>query len=80
MHTVQTQGRNIRFYAEYLTQRAISYGSTKLDYVRSGEGRLKRLNVEKGLLRETESVQEVIKALVKCDVSVLAPDGRMLIC
>ena len=66
--SVQTQGRNLRFYAEYLTQRAVSYGSSKIDYVRSGEGRLKRLSIDKGLLRETESVQEVIKALVRCDV------------
>ena len=65
---VQTQGRNIRFYAEYLHQRAISFGRTKVDYVRGGEGRLKRLSIEKGLLRETESVQDQIKALLRCDV------------
>ena len=29
---------------------------------------MKALSVEKGLLRETESVQEQIQALVKCDV------------
>lgn len=69
---VQTQGRNIRSYAEYLVQRASSFGATKIDHVRTGEGRLKRLSVEKGLLRETESVQDQIRALLRCDVSNLA--------
>jgi hypothetical protein len=67
-HTVQTQGRNIQTYAEYLLQRAIEYGATKVDYVRGGEGRLKRLNIEKGLLREAESVQSQIRYLLKCEV------------
>jgi hypothetical protein len=39
-----------------------------MDYVRGGEGRLKKLNVEKGLLREAESVQEQIRYLLKCQV------------
>ncbi|KAF2632736.1 ANTH-domain-containing protein [Macroventuria anomochaeta] len=63
---VQTQGHNIRTYTEYLLRRAIEYGVTKVDYVRGGEGRLKRLTVEKGLLREAESVQEQIRYLLKC--------------
>ena len=66
--TVQTQGHNIRTYSEYLLHRAIEYGTTRVDYVRGGEGRLKRLNIEKGLLRETESVQELIYHLLKCEV------------
>lgn len=66
--TVQTQGHNIRTYTEYLLRRAIEYGATKVDYVRGGEGRLKRLTVEKGLLRECESVQEQIRYLLKCQV------------
>lgn len=65
---VQTQGHNIRTYAEYLLRRAIEYGTTKVDYVRGGEGRLKRLTVDKGLLREAESVQDQIRALLKCQV------------
>jgi hypothetical protein len=65
---VQVQGKNIIAYAEYLVQRATAYGSTKVDYVRAGEGRLKKLTVDKGLLRETESVQDQIRALLKCDV------------
>lgn len=65
---VQTQGHNIRTYAEYLLTRAVEYGSTRVDYVRGGEGRLKRLSVDKGLLREAESVQEQIRYLLKCEV------------
>ncbi|KAH0538261.1 hypothetical protein FGG08_005132 [Glutinoglossum americanum] len=64
----QVQGRNIRHYTQYLLERARAYRETKVDYVREGEGRLKRLTVEKGLLRETESVQNQIMALLKCDV------------
>jgi len=65
---VQTQGRNIRAYADYLVQRAKAYARTKVDYVRAGDGRLKKMNVDKGLLRETEEVQEQIWALLRCDV------------
>lgn len=65
---VQTQGHNIRTYSEYLLRRAIEYGTTKVDYVRGGEGRLKRLSVDKGLLREAESVQDQIRSLLKCQV------------
>ena len=43
-----------------------------MDYVRGGEGRLKRLSIEKGLLRETEGIQDQIKALLTCDVSTLS--------
>lgn len=65
---MQTQGHNIRTYSEYLLRRAIEYGHTKVDYVRDGEGRLKRLSIDKGLLRECESVQEQIRYLLKCQV------------
>ncbi|KAF2032183.1 ANTH-domain-containing protein [Setomelanomma holmii] len=63
---VQTQGHNIRTYSEYLLRRAIEYGATRVDYVRGGEGRLKRLSIDKGLLREAESVQDQIRYLLKC--------------
>lgn len=68
--SVQTQGRNIRDYSDYLIQRAISYETTKVDYVRGGEGRLMKMSVDKGLLRETESVQDCIQALLRCEVLV----------
>lgn len=67
-YEAQAQGHNIRRYSEYLIARARAFEATKTDYVRSGPGRLKRLNVEKGLLRETEFVQKQIRALLRCDV------------
>jgi len=68
--TVQTQGLNIRVYSNYLVQRAQSYDDTHVDYVRSGTGRMKNLSIDKGLLRETESIQAQIKALLKCNVRI----------
>ncbi|KAI9650541.1 hypothetical protein NHQ30_000558 [Ciborinia camelliae] len=65
---VQTQGRNIRHYTNYLTERARAFRDTKCDFVRGAEGRLEKLSVEKGLLRETEAVQHQITSLLKCDV------------
>lgn len=65
---VQTQGQNIRRYSEYLLARAKAYEKTEIDYVRSGDTRIRKLTVEKGLLRETEIVQDQIKALVKCNL------------
>ncbi|KAM3419155.1 hypothetical protein BST61_g5099 [Cercospora zeina] len=64
---VQTQGQNIRVYAEYLLSRALAYERTRCDYARAGEGRMKRLTVDKGLLREAEVVQNQIGALIRCD-------------
>ncbi|OCK83475.1 ANTH-domain-containing protein [Lepidopterella palustris CBS 459.81] len=74
---VQTQGRNIQTYSEYLLRRAVEYGTTKVDYVRGGEGRLKRLTVDKGLLRETESVQDQIRYLLKCELLTEEPENEI---
>jgi len=65
---VQTQGRNIRHYTNYLSERSRAYRETKCDYVRGADNRLEKMSVEKGLLRETETVQHQITALLKCDV------------
>ncbi|KUL87962.1 hypothetical protein ZTR_03928 [Talaromyces verruculosus] len=65
---VQAQGHNIRRYSDYLITRAKAFADTKIDHVRRGQGRLKKLTVNKGLLRETEVVQRQIKALLKCDL------------
>lgn len=65
---VQTQGRNIRHYTNYIGERARSYRDTKCDFVRGAENRLEKMSVDKGLLRETEVVQHQITALLKCDV------------
>lgn len=71
-HTAQTQGRNIRHYANYLSERARAYRDTKVDWVRGKETRLEKLSVEKGLLRETETVQNQLRALLECDVGALS--------
>ena len=65
---VQLQGGNIRAYDNYILERARAFRDTKIDHVRNGIGRLKRLSVDKGLLRETESVQHQIRACLRCDV------------
>ena len=65
---VQTQGHNIRRYSDYLIARATAFGMSGCDYVAAGDGRMKRMTVDKGLLRETEAVQDQIRALVKCDL------------
>ncbi len=69
IRAAQTQGRNIRHYSAYLAERARAYRETKCDWVRNKEPRLEKLSVEKGLLRETETVQHQLTALLKCDVS-----------
>ncbi|KAG5914772.1 hypothetical protein E4U42_000310 [Claviceps africana] len=75
----QTQGRNIRHYAKYLAERANAYRDTKTDWVRANEARLERLTVEKGLLRETECVQNQLSALVKCNVLDNEPENEITI-
>lgn len=71
---VQTQGRNIRHYATYLSERSRCFARTRQDPVVKGSSRMKGLTVDKGLLMETETIQEQIKALLKCDV------GRRSLC
>ncbi|KAH8598359.1 ANTH domain-containing protein [Bisporella sp. PMI_857] len=75
----QTQGRNIRHYAEYLVERSRAFRKTKCDYVRGADNRLEKMSVEKGLLRETEIVQHQITALLKCDVLDNEPDNEITI-
>ncbi|KAJ5602006.1 hypothetical protein N7510_011540 [Penicillium lagena] len=73
----QAQGHNIRRYGEYLIVRARAFEATKTDHVRSGPGRLKRLSVDKGLLRETEVVQKQIRALLRCDLLSDEPENEI---
>ncbi|KHN94709.1 ENTH domain containing protein [Metarhizium album ARSEF 1941] len=75
----QTQGRNIRHYANYLSERARAFRDTKIDWVRSNESRLEKLSVDKGLLREAEVVQNQLSALVKCDVLETEPENEITI-
>lgn len=65
------QGPNINDYGVYLTARVKAFASVKIDYVKSkadqgGQGRLRKLSIDKGLIRETESVQKLIGPLIKC--------------
>lgn len=75
----QTQGKNIRHYANYLAQRAIAFRETKFDFVRGSEGRLEKLSVDKGILREAEILQHQIAALLKCDVLDNEPENEITI-
>jgi phosphatidylinositol-binding clathrin assembly protein len=77
MASAQTQGRNIRHYSEYLTERGRAYRETKRDWVRMKESRLEKLSVDKGLLRETEVVQHQLTALLKCDVCSLSSHNTL---
>lgn len=57
-------------YSRYLAVRSAQFKETKVDYVRyktrQGHGRLYGLTVDKGLLRESESVIIQLEALLKC--------------
>ncbi|KAL8645075.1 MAG: hypothetical protein Q9210_006909 [Variospora velana] len=74
---VQAQGTNIRHYYSYILTRAKAFRDTKIDWVREGQGRLKKQTVDKGLLRETESVQTQINALLKCDLLSNDPENEI---
>ncbi|KAK6456688.1 ANTH domain-containing protein [Scheffersomyces xylosifermentans] len=69
-----TDVRFIVKYAKYLQTRVKQFEATGIDYVRDERsnnstsqqgGRLRSLSVEKGLLRESESVQKQIDSLLK---------------
>ncbi|KAL8997649.1 MAG: hypothetical protein Q9169_003129 [Polycauliona sp. 2 TL-2023] len=74
---VQAQGTNIRHYHTYLTARARAFRETRIDWVREGQGRLKKQTIDKGLLRETEAVQNQINALLKCDLLSNDPENEI---
>ena len=66
--------RYIMKYSRYLHTRVRHFADTRVDYVRDERmnnsvtqsgGRLRKLSVQKGLLRECESVQKQIDALLK---------------
>jgi hypothetical protein len=75
---VSEQGENIRDYARYLSVRVQSWRELKFDYASQRlagdqQGRLKKLSVEKGLLREVEGVSRLTGALLKCKVCFVHP-------
>lgn len=71
-----TQGTNIRHYAGYLSERSRAFRDTKTDWVRVNESKLENISVDKGLLRQTETVQRQLGALLKCDVKPLMPNSH----
>jgi phosphatidylinositol-binding clathrin assembly protein len=70
---VSEQGENIRDYARYLQVRVQTWRELKFDFASQNPGgdqvgRLKKLSVDKGLLREVEGVSRLVGALLKCKV------------
>ncbi|KAI9252525.1 ANTH domain-containing protein [Helicostylum pulchrum] len=63
--------QNIYLYTAYLEQKVIAYRHLRYDYVKntmgSKEGRLRRLSVKDGLLKETIVLQKQIGTLLKCN-------------
>jgi len=65
-------GKQLLRYSKYLAVRSKQYGNVAIDYVRDEQvnkkegGRLRNLSIDKGLLREVESVEKQIRALVNC--------------
>ncbi|CAG8551180.1 1530_t:CDS:10 [Ambispora leptoticha] len=66
------QSKNIHAYAAYLEERAGTYRELKLDFIKehsrsdASGGRLRKLTVAKGLLREVKLLQRQLGALLKC--------------
>ncbi|CAG8493835.1 3845_t:CDS:2 [Paraglomus brasilianum] len=63
------QKKHIHSYAKYLEEKVVVYRDLKIDYVRqneNGDGRLRSLTVDKGLLREVKIVQRQLGALLNC--------------
>lgn len=50
-------------------ERVLGHQDVRTDFVKAGAGKMKKLTVDKGLLRLTEAVQIQIESLVQCDVS-----------
>ncbi|KTW30497.1 uncharacterized protein T551_01780 [Pneumocystis jirovecii RU7] len=68
---ISQQSKNIQNYSLYLQQKVQSFKDTRVDYVymkssKTSEGRLRKLTVDKGLLREVGIVQKQIDLLLRC--------------
>jgi hypothetical protein len=64
--------QNIYLYTSYLEQKVIAFRQLRYDYVKNTMsnkvGKLRRLSVKEGLLKETIILQKQIGALLKCNV------------
>lgn len=76
---------NLSAYGRYLAARLKAYSNLKRDVIRDksdrrAAGRLRSLEVDKGLLREVREVQRMIAALVESKVSrAWAADPHVLV-
>ncbi|KAJ2956237.1 hypothetical protein NQZ79_g7901 [Umbelopsis isabellina] len=73
--------RNIRQYSAYLEEKVLAYRDLHVDYVKTTAngkgGRLRRLPVSQGLLRETSILQRQISGLLKCQFSLDEIDNEI---
>jgi len=73
--------RNIREYSAYLEEKVMAYRDLHVDYVKATangkSGRLRRLPVSKGLLRETSILQRQIAGLLKCQVGQMNENRKL---
>ncbi|CAI2165465.1 2683_t:CDS:2 [Funneliformis geosporum] len=64
------QTKNIHAYAIYLEEKVAVYRELKIDFIKAtseeGIGRLRKLTVAKGLLREVKILQRQLAALLNC--------------
>lgn len=67
--------QNIYLYTSYLEQKVIAFRQLKYDYVKntmgSKVGKLRRLSVKDGLLKETVVLQKQVGSLLKCNVKYI---------
>lgn len=66
--------QNIYLYTAYLQQKVEAFRELKIDYVKATMGnkvgRLRRLSIKDGLLKETTVLQKQLGSLLKCNVSI----------
>jgi len=64
--------KHIHAYAVYLEEKVAVYRELKIDFIKvtiaGSIGRLKKLTVAKGLLREVKILQRQLEALLNCKV------------
>lgn len=69
------QIENIYLYSTYLQQRTLAFRELGIDHAKSTMankiGKLRRLSVDNGLLKQTVIVQKVLSALLKCNVNAV---------
>ncbi|CAG8729577.1 16694_t:CDS:2, partial [Racocetra persica] len=75
------QTKNIHTYAAYIEEKVAVYRDLKIDFVRekldNGDSRLRKLSVDKGLLREVEILQRQITALLNCKFFIDEVDNEV---